>query len=281
MEGRAARRRLRAVELLRAHRARGAPTRSSPSRRGCARDILARLSRRSTPTACSVIYNGIDAEEYAPDRGHRRARAPRRRPRAAVGRLRRADHAPEGRRRTCSRRRCEFDPGGAARALRGRAGHAGDRRRGRARASSALRAERGNVIWIDEMLPEARRDPAPQPRDGVRLPVDLRAARDRQPRGDGVRDGRRGDARPAASSRSSTTATTGLLVPFEPAPGDAASRATPRRSRRPSPSASTRSSPTRTRAAAMGRAGRERAVERVRLAGDRASRPSALYRSLV
>ena len=57
------------------------------------------------PARTSVIYNGIDAEEYRPDPRHRRARAARDRPRAPVGRLRRPDHAPEGARRTCSKPR--------------------------------------------------------------------------------------------------------------------------------------------------------------------------------
>ena len=35
------------------------------------------------PARTSVIYNGIDADEYRPDPRHRRARAPRDRPRAA------------------------------------------------------------------------------------------------------------------------------------------------------------------------------------------------------
>ena len=40
-----------------------------------------------------------------------------------------------------------------------------------------------------------RRPPGAQPLDGVRVPVDLRAARHRQPRGDGVRHRRRGQRR--------------------------------------------------------------------------------------
>ena len=47
--------------------------------------------------ASQVIYNGIDTERVHARPGHRRARALRRRPGAAVGRVRRADHAPEGR----------------------------------------------------------------------------------------------------------------------------------------------------------------------------------------
>ena len=49
-----------------------------------------------------------------------------------------------------------------------------------------LRSHRDGVVWIPEMLPRARSSRC-SPRDGVRLPVGLRAARHRQPRGDGLR----------------------------------------------------------------------------------------------
>ena len=55
------------------------PTRSSPSRpRTCVRS--SRAIRRSSPSRTSVIYNGIDTDEFRPDPGHRRARATRDRP---------------------------------------------------------------------------------------------------------------------------------------------------------------------------------------------------------
>ena len=56
-----------------------------------------------------------------------------------------------------------------------------------------LEHTRSGVVWIERMLCEAGGDPAPHARDRVRLPIDLRAARDRQPRGDGMRDGGRGN----------------------------------------------------------------------------------------
>ena len=170
-----------------------------------ARDVLA-CYPAIDPARVSVIHNGIDTEEYRPDPGTDVLRAPRHRP----GRARRSSSSAASRARraspTRSTPRCDFDPGRAARALRRRAGHAGDRGRDRAPRSTRVRAERGNVVWIDEMLPQRRGRPAPQPRDRVRLPVDLRAARHRQPRGDGLRDGRRRDRAPAASPRSSRTA---------------------------------------------------------------------------
>ena len=74
--------------------------------------------------------------------GNRRARAPRHRPGAAVGRLRRPDHAAEGP-HLPARRGARARPGRAARPLRGRAGHARDRRgdRGQGRAACGPSAE--------------------------------------------------------------------------------------------------------------------------------------------
>ena len=64
--------------------------------KGSRADILA-CYPAIDPERVQVIYNGIDADEYTPDPRHRRARAVRRRPRPAVGRVRRPHHAPEGR----------------------------------------------------------------------------------------------------------------------------------------------------------------------------------------
>ena len=135
VEGGAARRRLRALELVRADRARGR-RRGDRGLGGDARRHPRARTRRSTRRACAVVYNGIDADEYAPDAGHRRARAARRRPGRGpsvvfVGRITRQKGVPY-----LLDAALEFDPGGAARALRGGARHAGDRRRGRARGSS-------------------------------------------------------------------------------------------------------------------------------------------------
>ena len=207
---------------------------------------------------------------------HRRAGEVRRRPGPAVGRVRRAHHAPEGR-AVPGRRRAAVRRRRPARAVRGRAGHAGDRRRGRAEGGdSAARARQRDLARPDAA--QARGDPAAQPRDGVRLPVDLRAAGHRQPRGDGLRGsgggdrhrrdrrgrGRRRD-RPAGAVRAG------------------GGRHRPARSgglrRTGSPSASTRWWPIPTRARAMGRAGRERAVREFDWSAI-ARETSELYRSL-
>ena len=93
------------------------------------------------PARTSVIYNGIDADEYRARSRHRRARAPRDRPRPPVGRLRRPDHAPEGA-RASARSRAGDPPGRPARALRRSTRHAGDRPRdrGSGRRGAATRA---------------------------------------------------------------------------------------------------------------------------------------------
>ena len=55
-----------------------------------------------------------------------------------------------------------------------------------------LKQGRDGVVWIREMLPRPDVVALLTRRDRVRLPVDLRAARHRQPRGDGLRDRGRG-----------------------------------------------------------------------------------------
>ena len=71
-----------------------------------------------------------------------------------------------------------------------------------ARVEDAEGHARGRVLDRGDD-PQARGHPAAQPRDGVRVPVDLRAARDRQPGGDGVRGRGRGhrDGRDRRSRR--------------------------------------------------------------------------------
>ena len=103
------------------------------------------------PAHIEVIHNGIDAEEYQPDRRTDVLERYGVDPDQAVGRLRRAHHAAEGR-ALPARGRARHRSGGAARALRGRAGHARARGRGRAEASTPCAAPRGNVIWLDQML---------------------------------------------------------------------------------------------------------------------------------
>ena len=192
---------------------------------------------------------------------HGRARAARHRPVAAVRRLRRPDHAAEGARRTCSTRRPRSTRRRSSSSARARR----TRPRSRPRSPRSWRScapTRGNVVWIEEMLPKPDADPDPQPRDRLRLPVGLRADGDRQPRGDGVRgrgrrDRRRRHPRGGRGRRHRPARRRTRREPTGPA----------RRSTRPgwrpaSPRASTSCSPTRRAPRAMGGAGRARAVER-------------------
>ena len=171
-----------------------------------ARDILA-CYPAIDPARVHVIHNGIDSERVPARPRHRRARAPRHRPGAAVGRLRRPHHAPEGRhatlldaaaavrpraRSSCSAPGAPDTPEIAAEIEAKVDARARGARRHRLDRRACCRAPRSIQI-----LSHATR---------VRVPVDLRAARHRQPRGDGLRDGRRRDAHRAASPRSSRTA---------------------------------------------------------------------------
>ncbi len=113
-----------------------------------------------------------------------------------VGRITRQ----KGCRCTCSRRRGCCRPTCSTRACARRAGHPGDPGRGAGRRSPTLQAERTG--WCGSTGCCARTS-SPQVlfrADDVRLPVGLRAARHRQPRGDGVR-----------RARSSAPATGGIL----------------------------------------------------------------------
>ena len=99
------------------------------------------------------------------------------------------DHAPEGD-RAPARRRARDRRERAARLLRGRTRR---RRRSSARrayASSGSVRERGDVIWIEAMLPKREVIQLLSHATVFCVPVDLRAARHRQPRGDGLRGGR-------------------------------------------------------------------------------------------
>ena len=210
------------------------------------------------PSRVSVVYNGIDAAEYAPDPGtevlERLGVDPDRPSVVFVGRITRQKGVPyllDAALRVRSRR--------AARALRGGAGHAGDRRRGRAAGRAAAGGARQRDL--DRRDPaEARRHPALESRDGLRLSVDLRAAGDRQPRGDGLRGrGRRdGDGRDRRGRRRrrdgvARPVRAGAAAAIEPGDGAAFARR--------SPSASTRSWRTRRGRRRWARAGRARAVE--------------------
>ena len=213
------------------------------------------------PGRVSVIYNGIDTEEYAPDPGtdvlERHGIDPAAPTVVFVGRITRQKgvaHLLEAMRHVDAEAQLVLCAGAPDTPEIGAEV---------ARRVEELQAQRGNVLWLERDAAQARRDPDPQPRDGLRVPVDLRAAGHRQPRGDGLRDGRRGHGRPAASSRSSTTASPACSSPSSRATTPPASRATRPPSPPRSPRGSTRSSAIPQRAAEMGRAGRAPArVER-------------------
>ena len=96
VEGRAARRRLRAVVVLRAHGG-GGGRRDRRRLGGDARRPARRLPGDRPRARRRYLQRDRHRRVRARPR-HRRARAPRHRPRRAVDRLRRAHHAPEGRR---------------------------------------------------------------------------------------------------------------------------------------------------------------------------------------
>ena len=105
------------------------------------------------PDRVHVVRNGIDTDVVVPRR--RRgigARRTRRRPDAAHRGVRRPHHAAEGR-RPPGRRRAPLRARRAAGAVRGRAGHPGDRRRGGRRRGGAAARARSGVFWVQEMLP--------------------------------------------------------------------------------------------------------------------------------
>ena len=216
------------------------------------------------PTRVHVIHNGIDTEEYQPDPRTDVLERHGIDPTRPVGRLRRARDAAEGPRPPPGCRAGDR-PVGTDRALRRRARHAGARRARSPRSWTMSRA-RARLAHPDRGdAAEARPDPDPLPRHRVRLPVDLRAARDREPRGDGLRDGgrrhpdgghprgRRGRRdRPPRAVRGRRRRSRASLPTRRPSP--------PR-----SPSGSTPSSPTPTSRAAWGR--RTRARRRALLVG--------------
>ena len=105
------------------------------------------------PERVQVVRNGIDSSAYHPvtedDALHHYGVDPD----AADRRVRRADHPAEGR-RPPDRRGAPDRSRGAARAVRGRAGHAGDRRGDRGRGGR-VRERTAGVIWIQKMLQPA------------------------------------------------------------------------------------------------------------------------------
>ena len=211
---------------------------------------------------------------------HRRARALRRRPGAAVGRLRRPDHAPEGARPTSSTRRTQIDPEAQLVLCAGAPDTPGARRRRSRRRSSSCGRRAGNVIWIEQMLPKP---------DVIQLlshATVFVCPSIYEPLGIVNLEAMACEAAVVATRTGGIPevvedGVTGLLVPFEPRddgsrePVDPAGvRARDRRAR------STSCSPTRRAAERFGKAGRRRAVERFNWAAI-AERVVAVYRGVV
>ena len=170
------------------------------------RDDILRSYPDVDPARVHVVHNGIDTERLGADRRPRRrcarsASTPTGPAVIFVGRITRQKGLPlpPPRGRASCRPTCSSCCAPARPTPR--------RSWPRSSGSSAeLQAERDGVVWIDEMLPQPERGGAADRGHRVRLPVDLRAAGHRQPRGDGLRDRRRRAPRPAASPRSSSTA---------------------------------------------------------------------------
>ena len=193
MEGRAARRRLPAVVVGRAHRLRGRRRRDRGERRACAADVLDCYPALD-PGRVHVVHNGIDTDFYHPDPARDAVVGQRDRPRPAQRRVRRADHPPEGRAGTSSRppttstrprRSCCCAGAPDTPEIAAETETAVGRAVARPARASCGCARCCRTTSVRQVLSACH---------GVRLPVGLRAARDREPGGDGVRD-RRGRAR--------------------------------------------------------------------------------------
>ncbi len=189
MEGRAARWRLPGLVLGREDRVRGCGGSDFGERRHALRCPRVLHLARPRPGPCGQERHRPRGVQARPQ--HRCRRRPRCRPRSAPGRVRGTDHPTEGPGAPgpCGPAVRRRHPAAAARR---RPGHPGDRRRVR------------HGVRRTQPRPRRQRDlgpgdaatgvgaTGPHPRDGLRLPVGLRAARHREPRGDGLRDGRGG-----------------------------------------------------------------------------------------
>ena len=242
------------------------------------RDVLGAYPELD-PARVHVILNGIDTDEYRPDDRHRRAGAPRDRPgqaqrsssSVAITRQKGLAHllaaAPA------------IDPD-AQLILCAGAPDTPELAREIASLTDDVRATRGNLILIEGMLPK---------RDLMQIlshatvfvcPVDLRAARDRQPRGNGMRRPRSSRRGQAGSRRWSRTASPGSSCRSRWAIRQRVSPhprlTSPPRSR----IASTPFSPIRCSQRESGAAGRARAVESFSWA-SLAEQTVSLYDTLV
>ena len=138
----------------------------------------------------AIIHNGIDTDEYRPqeatDALQRHGIDPSVPYVLFVGRITRQKGIVH-----LVRAIRHLDPGDRGRALRRRARHAGDRRRDGGGRQGGPGGQPERALDCRDGR-QADGPPAVFARSGVCLPVGLRAVRDHQPRGDGVRDrGRR------------------------------------------------------------------------------------------
>ena len=143
------------------------------------------------PNRVHVVRNGIDTDVWYPAAGRVAggfgAGRTRRGPGPPDRRVRRADHPAEGR-RSPGRRGAQVRARGAVGALRGRAGHPRDRRGSDRRGAGA--GPRPNRRVLGPRDAAHRQDPRnPLGCNSFRVPIGVRTAGYREPRGDGVRDG--------------------------------------------------------------------------------------------
>ncbi len=154
VEGRAARRRLRRLVVGRADVVRGRGRRDRGVG-GDARRRAARPTPRSTRTGCTSSTTASTPTTVVARRRPRTGCASWASTRTGpsvvfVGRITRQKGLP-----LFLRAVAQLPPGGAGRAVRGRAGHPRDRGRGRSGLVDGLRESRDGVVWIREMLPRA------------------------------------------------------------------------------------------------------------------------------
>jgi alpha-maltose-1-phosphate synthase len=242
---------------------------------GMRRDVLG-CYPAIDPDRVEVIYNGIDAEEYRPDPGtdalEKHGVDPDRPSVVFVGRITRQKGVPY-----LLDAALDFDPAAQLVLCAG----APDTPEIAAEVSSRvdrLRAERGNVIWIDEMLPK---------REVIQLlshATVFACPSIYEPLGIVNLEAMACEAAVVATATGGIVevvvdGVTGLLVPFEAAPGSIEPR---------DPAGFAAGIASRVnelvrspeRAAEMGRAGRERAVREFDWS-EIARRTSELYRSVV
>ena len=217
-----------------------------------------------------VVHNGIDTDFYRPDPAtdvlDRLGVDPDRPSVVFVGRITRQKGVPH-----LLRAALQFDQSAQLVLLAG----AADTPELAAETDDAvatLRANRDAVFLVSEMLPREEVRQVLTHGDGVRVSVGVRAARDREPRGDGVRDGGRRQRRrwhPRGRRRRRDGSARAL-------PG----RRPRRRSRPTSRPPSTTLIRDPARATAMGVAGRKRAVDE--FGWDTAARRTmAIYESVL